>query len=141
MALRELVTRNFWWKFFSLLLAALTWVTINASLQRAQERAQSPVVISGTRFFTNIPLTLLTPPSSSRTFRVVPNLVNVQLSGKADDLQRLLPEQVLAFVDVTKIGDEKDVRQPIQIEAPGDFKTEVTPAYASVERITTTTNK
>ncbi len=34
MSLRDIILHNFWWKLLSLLLAALTWLTIETAFQR-----------------------------------------------------------------------------------------------------------
>ncbi|MDB6108923.1 MAG: YbbR family protein [Pedosphaera sp.] len=139
MAMRDLILHNFWWKLLSLLLAALTWFTIQTALQKDKNQsAQSPVVTVSTRTFPGVPITLMTAAASTNQFRLSPPVVAVEVSGKADDLEKLQVSQIAAFVDVTKIEDEKEVRKDIQVQVPKGFKVEgFKPLYTSVERITT----
>jgi YbbR-like protein len=136
--MRALVFHNFWWKLLSLVLAALTWLAINATLERVKtESAQSPIVTVSKRTFPAVPVTLMMSPYNTNQFRVNPASASVEVSGKPDDLEKLESDQITAFVDVTKIEDEKEVRKDIQVQAPKSFKIEsFKPLYASVERIT-----
>jgi YbbR domain-containing protein len=134
MAARDLVFNNFWWKLLSVLLAVLTWITIDATLRKDSE--QTPVITSSHRPF-DVPVTLLTSPRNTNQFRINPALVSVDVSGNADDLKKLQAEQIEAFVDATAIQDEKEVRKEIQVRTPPDVRVEkVEPAFANLERIT-----
>jgi YbbR domain-containing protein len=139
MAMRDLILHNFWWKLLSLLLAALTWFTIQTALQKDRtQSAQSPVVTVSTRTFPAVPITLMTSAYSNNQFRLNPPMVAVEVSGQADELEKLQVRQIAAFVDVTRIEDEKEVRKDIQVQVPKGFKVEsFKPLYASVERLTT----
>jgi YbbR domain-containing protein len=134
MAARDLVFNNFWWKLLSVLLAVLTWITIDATLRKDSEL--TPVITSSHRPF-DVPVTLLTSPRNTNQFRISPALVSVDVSGNADDLKKLQPEQIQAFVDATAIQDEKEVSKEIQVRTPPDVRVEkVEPAKANLERIT-----
>jgi YbbR domain-containing protein len=134
MAARDLVFNNFWWKLLSVLLAALAWITIDATLRKDSEQTQ--VITSSHREFTPIPITLLTSPRNTNQFRINPALVSVDISGNADDLKKLQIDQIEAFVDATTIQDEKEVRKEIQVRTPPDVRVEkVEPAFADLERI------
>jgi YbbR domain-containing protein len=135
MAARDLVFKNFWWKLLSVLLAVLTWITIDATLRKDSE--QTPVITSSHREFTPIPVTLLTSPRNTNQFRISPASVSVDVSGNADDLKKLQVEQIEAFVDATTVQDEREVRKEIQVRTPPDVRVEkVDPAFADLERIT-----
>jgi YbbR domain-containing protein len=135
MAARDLVFNNFWWKLLSVLLAVLTWITIDATLRKDSE--QTPVITSSHREFTPVPVTLLTSPRNTNQFRISPALVSVDVSGNADDLKKLQVEQIEAFVDATAVQDEREVRKEIQVRTPPDVRVEkVDPAFADLERIT-----
>jgi|GEM_PF-2134436 hypothetical protein len=136
MAARDLILHNFWWKLLSVLLSILTWITIDASLRK--DRQQTPVITTSRRNFPAVKVTLMTAPYNTNEFRVNPASVSVEVSGKADDLQKLQAQQIVAFVDATKIEDEKEVRRDIEVQAPRDVQIEhVEPGSASVERLTT----
>ena len=135
MALRTLVIHNFWWKLLSVLLAYLTWITIDASLRK--DRDQTPVITSSHREFLDIPVTILTSPYNTNQFRVNPVAVFVDLSGSADALKKLQGSQITAFVDASSVQDEKQIRRQIRVQVPPDFRVEkVEPDHADVERLT-----
>jgi hypothetical protein len=140
MASSNLILHNFWWKLLSLLLAGLTWLTIDTALQRDEQQAKvmEEVETDSRRPFYGVPITLLTSPTNTNRFIVAPDVVSVEIGSKdskaLDDLQE---RRVEAFVDVTDAEDEKQFRRPVQIKVPEDFVVlAVAPTNASVERIT-----
>lgn len=136
MALRDYILNNFWWKLLSLLLAGLTWLTIQTAFQKDQNLRETPVVTSSTRTFPAIPVTLLTSTLSLNTFKVDPALVSVDVSGSAADLAKLVERQIHVYVDVSSAGDEKLFRRPLQAQVPGDLRVDkLSVTIATVERI------
>jgi YbbR domain-containing protein len=137
MALREYISNNVWWKVLSLLLAALTYLTIQMLLLRDQTLREAPVEGSYTRSFPAIPVTLLTSTSNLNRFQVDPRSVMVRVSGAREALARLNERQVHAFVDVSDAGDEKQFRRPVQAQVPDEMQVDgLSPSNAIVERIT-----
>ena len=140
MAKRDLVLHNFGWKVLSLFLAALMWMAISTAVLKDEQRAwtlQESPVESMRRFA--VPITLLTRADTGSQFTVTPSVVEVAVSGKAADLERLQVRQIAAFVDVTTATEEKLFRRDVRAQAPPEFRIQsVTPAAASVERLTPT---
>jgi hypothetical protein len=140
MASRNVILQNFWWKLLSLLVAALAWFLIETEVQKSEQQAKSKeeVETDSRRPFYGVPVTLLTPPSNTNRFTVVPGEVAVWVGSKdSKALYELQARRVQAFVDVTDAEDEKQFRKPIQIQVPEEFVVlTVTPTNASVERIT-----
>ena len=60
MAAPDYIFNNFWWKMLSLLLAALTWLTIQTAFQRDQDLRETPVIT----------VNLLSPRLTSRSFKL-----------------------------------------------------------------------
>ncbi len=137
MALRDYILHNFWWKLSSLLLAALTWLTIQTSFRRDQNLQETPVVTSSKRTFPSVPVELLNSPANTSRFRLDPATVEVDVIGTAVELSHLQEQQIHAYVDVSDAGDEKQFRRDIQAQVPGGLKVEhLAPAYSKVERLT-----
>jgi YbbR domain-containing protein len=139
MATRDYILNNFWWKLLSLLMAALTWLTIRTAFQKDEARRESPVITTSasTRTFAAVPITLMMPVSATNRFRVTPPTVSVEVSGISNELAALQIPDIKAFVDVTEAGDQKQFRRSIQARVPGDMKvTGLNPTNASVDRIT-----
>jgi YbbR domain-containing protein len=141
MASRNIILHNFGWKLLSLLLAALTWLTIETDFQRNEHRAEaSREVVTESRLpFYGIPVTLMNSPANTNRYAISPELVTVEVGGEdGKELGDLQSRKVEAFVDVTDAEDEKQFRRPIQVSVPRDFTVlSVVPSNASVERITT----
>jgi hypothetical protein len=134
--MRNLILKNFWWKLLSLILGTLVWLVVNSSLEKS-EYAQTPVVTVSTRSFPTVPITLMTSVNNTNQFRLNPDVVSVEVSGKPEELEKLFTEQIKAFVDVTKTPDEKEVRLDIEVQVPRGFKIEsFKPAVTVVERAT-----
>jgi len=137
MASRDYILHNFWWKLLSLLLAALTWLTIETAFQKDEARRQSPVVTTSTRTFAAVPITLMMPTANTNRFTVNPTTVSVEVSGNANELFALQMQDIKAFVDVSDAGDQKQFRRTIQTQLPGDLKVaSLSFTNASVDRIT-----
>jgi YbbR domain-containing protein len=136
MIFRDSILHNFWWKLLSLLLAGLTWLTIEMAFRKDEARRESPVITTSTRTFPAIGVTLLSSPTNTNRFKVTPTAVAVEVSGGANDLLRLQQEDVKAFVDITDAGDQKEFRRPIQTQVPPDCKVAaLSRTNVSVERI------
>ncbi|HEX4646631.1 MAG TPA: CdaR family protein [Verrucomicrobiae bacterium] len=137
MAARDYILHNFWWKLFSLLLAALTWFTIQTVLERDQTLVQSPIITVSTREFPAVPIHLMATTHNTNRFRTIPPEVTVELSGGADMLKGLDVKEITAFVDVSEIGEEKLARRDVHVEPPRNLKiVGIKPPNVSVERIT-----
>jgi YbbR domain-containing protein len=137
MAFREYILHNFWWKLLSLLMAALTWLTIETAFQKDEARRQSPVVTSSARTFSVVPITLMIPATNSNRFQINPTTVTVEVSGNANELLTLQIQDIKAFVDVSDAADQSKFRRPIYVQLPGDLKVaSLNPTNASVDRIT-----
>ena len=136
MPFRDYILNNFWWKLLSLMLAALTWLTIRTAFERDQTLQESPVVTSSTRSFPALPITLMTSSTNPNHYRVEPSTIAVDVSGTEIDLKKLQEKDVHLYVDISNVGDEKQVRRKIEAQAPRDLKiTGLSLAYANVERI------
>lgn len=136
MAARDYILHNFWWKLFSVLLAALTWFTIQTALQKDQNLTQSPVVTTSTRTFSGVPVLVLSPAANTNKYRANPSAISVEVSGAADLLEKLQARQIQAVIDVSEAPDEKEFRKEIQVQVPKEFKIVSTkPIYVSVERV------
>lgn len=135
MAARDYILNNFWWKLLSLLLAALTWLTIKTAFERDQTLLETPVVTESKRSFPAIPITLMTSAYNTNLYRVDPPMAAVELGGTQAGLSKLQERDIHVYVDVSDAGDEKRFRRNIQVRVPETVEvTHLTPAYAAIER-------
>jgi YbbR domain-containing protein len=136
MAYRDYILHNFWWKLLSLLLAALTWLTIETAFKKEETLRETPVVTgTSSRSFPSVAVTLLSSATNTGRFTVTPQAVTVEVSGKPEDLEKLQVQDIKVFVDITDTDDEIKFGKTIQVQAPRDFKAVALPPTASVERI------
>lgn len=135
MALRGYILHNFWWKLLSLLLAALTWLTIETMFKKEETLRETPVVTgTSSRSFPSVAVTLLSSAANAGRYTVSPHAVTVEVSGKPEDLEKLQVQEIRAYVDITDTDDEMRFRKTIQVQIPGDFKAVAVPPVASVTR-------
>src|SRR5580698_6694677 len=107
MAYRDYILHNFWWKLLSLLLAALTWLTIETAFKNEEKLRETPVVVGpSSRSFPSIPVTVLSSVANAGRFKVMPSTVKVEVRGSQEELESLQMQDIKAFVDVTDAGDE-----------------------------------
>lgn len=137
MMLRDYILHNFWWKLLSLLLAGLTWLTIETAFRKDEARRESPVIPGASvRIFAAVPITLLAATTNTNRFRVDPSTVPVEITGNSNELFRLQMEEIKAYVDISDAGEQKEFRRPIQTQVPGDLRaTPLIHTNVSVERI------
>ena len=73
MAFRDYILHNFWWKLLSLLLAALTWLTIETAFKKEETLRDTPVVTgSSSRSFPSVAVTLLSSAANTGRYTVTP---------------------------------------------------------------------
>jgi YbbR domain-containing protein len=138
----DYIAHNFGWKLISLLVAGLTWITINKAFHRDETRVENlkdaPVIGTFTRKFPEVPVTVLMSATNTNRYVVTPMAVAVDLSGDNEtDLKNLPLSKVVATVDLTGAGDEKEFRRRIIVLAPA-ANIRVSgygPAMAGVERV------
>jgi YbbR domain-containing protein len=141
MGFSDAILHNFWWKLLSLLLAALTWLTIETAFKNEEKLRETPVVVGpSSRSFPSIPVTVLSSVANAGRFKVMPSTVKVEVRGSQEELESLQMQDIKAFVDVTDAGDEMKFRKTIQLQTPKDVTALTVPVMASVERTSTETN-
>ena len=141
MASRNPILHNFGWKVLSLVLAALTWLTIETDFRRQErtdaESRQAPVTTTSHKTFPAVAVTLLASPTNTNHYRLTPETAQVEIGGDEQALRMLSFRDVQAFVDLSDVEDEKQFRKPVQIRVPRDFiVVSIDPTNLSVERIT-----
>src|ERR1700677_5013352 len=107
MAYRDYILHNFWWKLLSLLLAALTWLTIETAFKKEETLRETPVVTgTSSRSFPSVAVTLLSSAADTGRFTVTPQAVVVEVTGKQEDLEKIQVQDIKVFVDITDTDDE-----------------------------------
>ena len=138
----DYVVHNFAWKLISVLLAGLTWITIDKAFHRDEIKVENlkeaPVIGTFTRTFPEVPITIMTSAANTNRYRVSPLTISVELSGDNEtNLQNLALSKVQAIVDLTGAADEKELRRRISVPAPSPNIKVITYSriMADVERV------
>ena len=75
--------------------------------------------------FERLPIRVMLPDGNKKTYQLIPNQVNVQLSGDAAVLEKVSAKDILAFVDMAGAESGK-TNFPVQVHAPEGLKLERT---------------
>ncbi len=129
--MRDLLVKDLPWKLFSLFLALVLWLTVD----RIYREAQTPEVpLAGSVVtFESLPVLIVSTASDVRFFRVIPSTVSVKVSGPPEIMAGLQASQVRPMVDLTEIGDVKDLNRRVDVSTPaGVTLISVTPAKVGV---------
>lgn len=113
--LRHLFLEDFWLKLFSLVLAALVWLTITLADQRQTVPA---FTATAQRTFQNLPVMVMSAAADVRSIRVDPKEVNVTVRGDEKMLQKLDNKDIHVLVDLTGIEAAHDMRKRIDVFPP-----------------------
>jgi YbbR-like protein len=115
---RNLVTKDFWLKAFSLALAILIWLTVRFSI--SGETTTSPwLALLGRAPDENIVSVPVHLPSGGlQTFSVDPPEVQVTLRGDPKLLKNLRKLDIRAQVDLTGIESANGLLRPVEIILP-----------------------
>jgi YbbR domain-containing protein len=127
--MRDWLTKDFWWKLFSVVLAVIIWLTVHKIYE---EPGTSGVAAAASTFtYDNLPVTVVSAAADVHDFRVNPTAIKVTVSGPATVMNTLKIGDVHAVVDITDINLARDLRLPVEISAPANV-TIISVAPASV---------
>jgi hypothetical protein len=104
MWLRALLVEHFWLKLFSLLLATLVWMAVNANIDRQTVSREFDARETTTNFIAR-PVLILTDSGAHPPMRVEPSTVDIAVRGGVTDIGRLDPLDIRAFVRIPERPD------------------------------------
>jgi hypothetical protein len=110
MTWRNLMVHNLGWKLLSLFLGALVWHSVNRGIEGGFSPFSRPNLVTIER-----PVSILTSRQMPTAFEVRPAKVNVTVQGRRDVLQRLSPEDIVAYVDLSDVFSATEVRRPVEV--------------------------
>jgi YbbR domain-containing protein len=114
--MRDWLTKDFWWKFFSVALAVIIWVTVHKIYE--EPRPTGAAVNGSTFTYNNLPVHVVSASVDVHDFRVAPASVKVTVSGPVESMNTLQIGHVHAVVDLTDTNLAHDSRLPVEISAP-----------------------
>ena len=130
---RYLLFRDFWLKFFSLVLAVLIWNIVSLAIRRdvtpANVLTNNPMP---ERTYFGVPLKVVFGAQDVRTVRIDPTAVQITVRGEEGVLEALQPRDIRAEVDLTGIQG-RAFRKRVDVTLPaGVTKVQVVPGDVEV---------
>jgi YbbR-like protein len=128
--MHDWITKDFWWKLFSLILAVVLWVTV----YKIREEPVVPAAVAGVPLtYGSLPVLVVSRTSDVRDFRVVPGTVAVKVTGPSDVMAVLQANQIHPVVDLTDVATESNLKRRVEVSAPpGVTLVSVVPAEVDV---------
>ena len=99
MGFRSLFLEHFWLKLFSLLLAILVWMAVNANIDRQTVSREFDARETTTNFIAR-PILILTDSGAHPAVKVDPPTVDIAIRGRVNEIGRLDPLDLRAFVRI-----------------------------------------
>ena len=124
------ITKDFWWKLFSVFLAVVLWLTV----YKIREQPAMAVAVAGNPVtYDNLPVLVVSTASDVRDFRVMPGTVVVKVSGPAEVMAVLQANQIHPVVDLTDIVGGRNFKRRVEVSTPpGVTLVSVEPAEVGV---------
>jgi YbbR domain-containing protein len=124
------LTKDFYWKAFSLLMAIGIWLTV-----RHESEAQSSVPLNLTENITyhDVSVNAISASADVRQARLAPQTVTATISGSPDVVSHLQKSQIYVFVNLTGFNSAQNLAQDVQISLPkGATVIDIDPPQVSV---------
>ena len=114
--IRNWIVDDFGWKLFSVVLAAIIWLTVHKILDETKTVATAD---DETRItYNNLPLKMVSSTSDVSLYRPAALTVSVSVSGPRKLMDTLMPGQIHATVDLTGIETAKELRRQVEVSVP-----------------------
>jgi YbbR domain-containing protein len=133
--MREFILKNFWLKVFSLVLAALIWAVIEASLRTDVKVAPpNPLRPLQTREF-RLPITVMISANNRRVFKIDPPDIKVKVRGDDASLEKLEPDDIRVYVNLVDVP-EPEGSFLVEVNVPRDITLQdFWPAHVRVQPV------
>ena len=114
--MRDWITKDFWWKLFSVILAVIIWLTVH----KIYEDPRAAAAAAGGRPVTydHLPVLIVSAMSDVREFRVLPGTVTVKVGGPPGVMAVVQANQIHPVVDLTGIAAGRNVKRRVEVSAP-----------------------
>jgi hypothetical protein len=124
------ITKDFWWKSFSLVLAVVIWLTV----YKIRDQPTVAVAVADVPVtYESLPVLVVSAASDVRDFRVLPGVVAVKVSGPAKIMADLQANQIHPVVDLTDIAAAHNLKRRVEVSTPpGVTLVSVEPAEVGV---------
>jgi YbbR domain-containing protein len=114
MAKREWMTEDFGWKLFSVFLAVVIWLTVH----KIREEPEASAASGDENTYGDLPVLVVSATADVHDVRIVPNRVDVKVSGPPDIMATLQANRIHAFVNLTGIDSAHDLQRGVEVSLP-----------------------
>jgi len=130
--MRDLLTKDWGWKLFSVALAIVIWLIVQ-TIRNEAGTGVNPLGAMMTRTFNDLPVLVVSAAATVREFEVKPKVVQVTVSGGPEAVAALQESEIHVIVDLTDIEPAENLKKRIDVSVPmGVTVVRVIPADADV---------
>lgn len=135
MTLREYILNNLWLKCFSLFLAMLMWFSVRFYAKQDIRVARNPLSLFSRLEFVRVPVRLIPSRESAGNWKLVPDHVDVTVSGDKSILNNLTARDILAFVNLDAVVTTGVSSNEVRVYTPpGTDVIDVVPSLVRIEQ-------
>ena len=132
MAARDIILNNFWLKAFSVVLATMVWLAIHANIRTETSGSQNPFRLPEPDKFAR-PISLKVAANDRQAYNVDPLSVTVKVNADMDVLNKLNPNDIQVYVDLTRSTNVPGTF-PVIVEVPRNISLQtVSPSHVHIE--------
>jgi hypothetical protein len=114
--MRDCFTKNFGWKLFSVFLALAIWLTVHKIREEPEASGASGVGIT----YGDLPVLVVSATADVHDVRIIPNKVDVKVSGPSGIMETLQANKIHAFVNLTGFDSAHDLQHAVEVSLPRD---------------------
>jgi len=123
------ITKDFYWKAFSLLMAIGIWLTVR---RESEVQISTPPDLKSNTY-DNVAVVAVSANTDVQQAKVIPQTVTATISGSPDIINQLERGQIHAFVDLTGLNSAENLPRDVEISLPkGATVIKIDPAQATV---------
>jgi D-aminopeptidase len=133
---QNIILRNFWLKFFSLALATVIWLAIHYDIHKESVLNHLSINHLLAQEYIRVPVTVVTRPGDTRTFKITPNEVVIIAVGEETALRRAAKKEIKASVDLADFNTKQPTLLELRANAPADVNVvEISPSVVTVQQV------
>jgi YbbR domain-containing protein len=114
--MRAFFLKDWIWKLFSLVLAAVIWFTINHILN--ESNAPAAPAAGKQVIYGSLPVSIVSATVDAHLYRAMPDAVSVTVSGSPETIGKLQGIQLRVTVDLTNGAAPDNVKWPVNVSVP-----------------------
>ena len=110
--MRDLLLKDFWWKLFSLVLAAFIWFTVDKLIEEPQPADLSDVPVT----YGELPVLIVASAADMHLYHVNPDKVSVTVNGPPSVMSVLEANQIRVTVDLSNLDPATGFSAPVEVD-------------------------